>query len=111
MSTGNEKPISDKEAYRMLYKFLKKNCIFDKYIANIIRSNPHRKKENSKKILLETVSMYKTSGMGGNFINLFNYAPGSFYWDQSYEGANFWIPFFGKWNDFRKKYLNESYEL
>ncbi len=93
----------------MLYKFLKENCIMDKYIANIQKAKPNFPK-NTKSILWNAVETYMTSGYEDNFSNLFNYAPGSFFWDCSKEGVDFWQHIHTKWVTFRLTYINTHKE-
>jgi hypothetical protein len=94
--------------YRMLYRFLKENGIFNNYIKNIVRR--HGSKQNSKEVLQTLVEQYlDTYGYPTSNAcpNLFNWAPSSFYWNDSIEGATFWGKCHLKWDNFYIKHKEE----
>ena len=94
--------------YRMLYRFLKENGIFNNYIKNLVRR--HGSKRNSKEVLQTLVEQYLTThgySTSNACPNLFNWALSSFYWDDSIEGATFWRKWYFKWNDFYIKHKEE----
>ena len=94
--------------YRMLYRFLKENGIFNNYIKNLVRR--HGSKRNSKEVLKTLVERYLTTHRyptSNACANLFNWAPSCFYWDDSIEGETFWREYHLKWNDFYIKHKEE----
>ena len=88
--------------YAMLYRFLKEKRLLDNYLANIA-ARPY----DIKKVLRHVVNIYIADhnwvkGDIDFFKDLFNWAPGSFYWDRSIEGETFWRPYYDIW----KRYYN-----
>ena len=90
--------------YWLLYKFLKENGILNDYLANEVRAN--KPKLTAKNMLMSQVCNYIKQSYGGTnrqtFVNLYNFGPTSFFWDQSIEGREFWLGYFSKWEKFFK---------
>lgn len=101
----------DERAYIILYRFLKENGILSRYLNNIITVNNLIPKADAKTMLKEVVHQYcLTYGYNRQeqFQNLFNWAPSSFFWNQSEEGENFWRGYFAKWIKYYKRIRYED---
>ena len=97
---------NERIAYFMLYKFLKENRIFDKYIANMKKIG--RTGNNPKSMLMNLVKGYTRQYVSfDNYSNLFNFAPTSFFWDLSIEGFQFWGDIVPKWIAFYNRHKKE----
>ena len=109
--------------YKMLFVYLKERQLIDKYIRNIQYKASHRTLQpynyrpySIKEYLMLCVETYITqhSSYKPNdvdfFTDLFNWAPGSFYWSESIEGGWFWDKYYDNWKSYFDR-VKEKYML
>ena len=111
--------------YKMLFVYLKERQLIDKYIRNIqykasfgtlqpYNYRPYSIKECLMLCVETYIGQHSPYGEGGKdidfFTDLFNWAPGSFYWSESIEGARFWEKYFDDWKLYFDR-VKEKYML
>ena len=109
--------------YKMLFVYLKERQLIDKYIRNIqYKASQGTIKPydympyNIKEYLMLCVETYiiQHSSYKPNdvdfFTDLFNWAPGSFYWTESIEGVWFWDKYYDNWKSYFDR-VKEKYML
>ena len=101
--------VSTKEAFNLIYDYLKKKRILREYVEACYEfhkhDNPHFRmirpfgRENTKYIIHYNIKQYRQiSYYGGSLSNIFTSFTGSFDWASSRLGSAFW-----------KKYLDDSW--
>lgn len=102
--------MTKKEAYKILYTFLKKNGVFAQYCSNIVKAKPFLEGKNGKEILECIIDRY----VGGRDYMLLDFlfpnGESTFWWRDSYEGLGYWAEVNSKWLNFIKdKELSSLY--
>lgn len=109
--------------YKMLFVYLKERRLIDKYVRNIqyrascgtLKPYDYRP-YNIKECLNLCVKTYITQHSPSKpndvnfFTDLFNWAPGSFYWADSIEGGKFWEKYYYDWKLYFDR-VKEKYML
>lgn len=90
----------EKIVYEILYKFLKSNRIFDKYINNVKSAHKQYEGKDAKFILTSIVHDFTTyySFYGiSTYEHLFSFAQTGFFFDKTIEGYQYWSDVSSKW--------------
>jgi hypothetical protein len=100
--------MTKQEAKKILYVFLKRHGLTEKYYYNCIMCNYRRsmnaseyfklaKRERLKRVMDEHCDWFFKSASNKRFAGFFNYETHAFRWRASEEGYDYWEEMFFKW--------------
>ena len=100
--------MTKKEAEKLLYVFLKRHKLAEKYYYYCVVYNERRshgrenylslpRKEYLKKIMDEHCDWFLNGQVAHDLDGFFNFREHSFAWDKTPEGYNYWEDWFYKW--------------